>query len=162
MPARSRSYARTVVLERCFGLGQRNMTQRGVSYELIDGVRQYDLEEIAAKCPDLIIKNLSRAANSGVDCESHSDGTPLRDQETIERILKLRLDNQERAGELVSVEAMRLTMGRKVREVADILDTIPTAVKMGCPDIPQAALEVVARSVAEIRNKVAEHEVSES
>ena len=152
-----KSYVRLTVLTRCFGLQSKNLSDRNVEYHIIDKVKQYCLDEVVEKCGDLIVNKLKPLHTT----EAGRTVQQLKADEQFEKVRKIKMDNDLREGSLVDVNEMKLAFGRKIRAVNDILDGIPTRVKMEAPDTSQAVLEVVQRCVTEIRNKAADHKLEE-
>lgn len=157
MPAKVQSLVRLTVLTRCFGLQSKNLSDRKVSSQTRSGVKQYSLDEVVEKCSDLISANLKPDTET---LTGRSIGQ-LKADEQFEKVRKIRMDNDIREGSLVDVDEMKIAFGRKITAMNDILNGIPTRVKMESPDVSQSVLEVVQRCVTEVRNKAASHKLQE-
>ena len=155
MRAKVKSYVRLTVISRVFGLQLKNLSDRKVTEHLIDGVKQYDLEEVVEKCGDMIIDKLkpNHTAKSGQSLSQ------LKTEEQVEKVRRIRMDNDVREGLLVDAEEMMIAYGRKVKAVCDVLDKIPMQVKTQAPTVPQAVLSVVVKAVNDARNKAANHKL---
>jgi len=157
MRPQTKSFIKLTVLTRCFGIQSNHLKSRGVDPTIIDNVKQYDVDLVTSKCADLIVKHLT-ADDAGSEGRSLNQ---LKRDETEQRVRKLKIENDTREGSLVDVNEMKMAFGRKIRAVNDILDGIPTRVKMEVPDVSQAVLEVVQRCVTELRNKAAAHRLEQ-
>lgn len=153
MRPQSKSFVKLTVLTRCYGIQSNHLKSRGVEPEIIDYVKQYDVDLVTKKCADLIVKHLT-PDDAGAEGRSLIE---LKRDETEQRVRKLKIENDVTEGLLVDVAEIKVAFGQKVRAVCDILDGIPTRVKMNAPDVSQAVLEVVQRSVTEVRNRAADH-----
>lgn len=155
MRPQSKSFIKLTVLTRCYGIQSNHLKSRGIEPEIIDNVKQYDVDLVTKKCADLIVKYLT-PDDAGTEGRSLNE---LKRDETEQRVRKLKIENDAREGLLVDVAEMKIAFGRKIRAMCDILDGIPTKIRVESPEISQGILEVVQRCVTEVRNKAAAHKL---
>jgi len=153
MAKRSTIFVNITELRRLFGIQNNHIKHRDVQAHELDGKTVYSMDEVVAKCSDLIVKTLSPNDSTGKALSL----SQLKTEETREKVRKLRIENDVKESHLVDVEEMMIAYGRKVKAVCDILDQIPMRIKTRAPSIPQAVLSVVVQSINEARNKAANH-----
>lgn len=140
------------IFRRWFGLQVNNLQQRSVTTKSgPNGSTLYDADEVITKCGDLIHKRFSEKyrTSGGVDIET------IKAEVEQEKLRKLRIENDEREGNLVSALDVEQTYTRSMRAVCDVLDSLPSRVKMANPDVSQAVLDTVNTCLIEVRNKAA-------
>ena len=152
--ANKRATARVqgVVLRRLFGIQKKNLTDRQVEQSKDEtGKLVYDLDEDVGSCGDLIFTYLGNKF-------SNSDGedlSKLKTQKLSEEIRKLKIDNDVQEGVLVPASDVAVTYNRAIRSVCDVLDALPSRVKMENPNISAAVLDSINQCLIEVRNKSA-------
>lgn len=138
------------VCKRVFGIQKKNLADRQVNARHAqNGNLEYDLEEIFARCGELILARL-RERFSVADGDSLDE---LKIRKLQEEVRKLSIDNDTQEGILVSASDVEQRYTKGIKAVCDVLDAIPSMVKMENPNVSPAVLDTVAKCVAEARNK---------
>lgn len=154
MGAKSNCLIPLTVCKRVFGLQKKNLADRNVEEQKTKkGTLAYELEEIFERCGELILHNLR-------DRFTTSDGDTLEELQLIklrEEARKLKIDNDTKEGVLVLSTDVEITYTKGIKAACDVLDSIPSMVKMEHPNISPAVLDTIARCLAEARNKAADY-----
>lgn len=74
-----------------------------------------------------------------------------------EETRKLKIDNDTKEGVLVFATDVEITYTKGIKAACDVLDSVPSMVKMEHPNISPAVLDTIARALAEARNKAADY-----
>lgn len=138
------------VCKRVFGIQKKNLSDRMVKERRsADGNIVYELDEIFERCGDLVLNRLRERFST-------SDGDSLEELKLIklrEEVRKLRIDNDTQEGLFVRASDVEQQYTQGIKALCDVLDSIPSMVKMENPDVSPAVLDTVAKCVAEGRNK---------
>lgn len=142
------------VCKRVFGIQKKNLSDRKVQAQHSeDGNLAYDLEEIVERCGELLLARLRERFST-------ADGDSLDELKVIklqEEVRKLRIDNDTQEGVLVYASDVEQRYAKGIRAVCDVLDAIPSMVKMENPSVSPAVLDTVAKCVSEARNKAVDY-----
>lgn len=140
------------VCKRVLGIQKKNLDDRHVKAKEIkssSGNLVYDLDEIFERCGELILNNLRERFST-------ADGDSLDELKLIklkEETRKLKIDNDTQEGLLVRASDVEQQYTKGIKAVCDVLDSIPSMVKMETPSVSPSVLDTVAKCVAEARNK---------
>lgn len=154
MGAKSVCLIPLTVCKRVFGLQKKNLQDRNVKeLHSTDGNLVYDLDAIFEQCGDLVLQRLR-------DRFSTIDGDNLDELKMIklrEEARKLKIDNDTQEGLLVRASDVEMQYTKGIKALCDVLDSIPSMVKMENPNVSPAVLDTVAKCVAEARNKAVDY-----
>lgn len=141
-----------VVLVNTLNLHHTTLKDRGVTDQSTQGQPLcYYFTEVMEKCGDLIYYNLkSKYCN-----DDGIDNGDLKKEKLREEIRKLKLDNDVNEGVLVPASDVSMTYTKGIRSICDVLDALPSRVKMENPNITPATLDSINRCLIEVRNKSA-------
>ena len=128
-----------------FGIQHKSLKSRGLSP--VDG--KYNLVEVYDKCKDLLFERQMRAIEESSDL----DLGELKTQKTAEEVRKLKIDNDIKEGVLVYADDVAQTYDRGLRAMCDVLDAMPSRIKMQNPSIPQSLLDQINQELIKSRNK---------
>lgn len=152
MATRVNSAVAGAVLKRVFGIQAKNLSDRNVSpINAAAKTLEYDLDEVVSGCYDLIFNNISK--KYGTD---DTDLAEMKKQKLIEEIRKLKIENDAKEAVLVPASDVMETYTKGIRALCDVLDSLPSRVKMENPDILPSALDSINRCLAELRNAAAD------
>ena len=132
-----------------FGVVAKTLKNRGVNSRRSNLGMEYDIQHFVKTCPDLIIAKLSKLEEQGI--QNSSIGA-LKTEKMREDVRKIKLQNDYEEGKLVKAEDVKSAYARGMRSVCDVLDAIPSRVKMNAPDIPPSALATIQDTLIEVRN----------
>lgn len=137
--------------EKHAGISKKSLIDRGVISFEADGKTYYNLKDGVAKLGDLWAKK----AQSDPKLESKT--VDMQRDKEFEDVRKLRLDMDRREGMAISVVDVQKAIGQAARSIMDVLDAIPTRVKIGTPAIGQADLAAIQQTIILKRNELADH-----
>ena len=127
-----------------FGIQHKSLKSRGLSP--VDG--KYNLVEVYDKCKDLLFERQMRA----IEDASDMDLAELKAQKTYEEVRKLKIENDISAGVLVYADDVAQIYDRGLRAMCDVLDAMPSRIKMQNPSIPQSLLDQINQELIKSRN----------
>lgn len=137
------------VIRRWFDLQMANMDQRGVrSRPGPNNTTEYCVDDVIEKCGDLIMK---RFTPRDVRRENHK----IKELLLAEQIRKLKIANDEAEGILVSAFDVEQSYTRSIRAICDVLDSLPSRIKMEHPDVSQSHLDAINQALIAVRNEAA-------
>lgn len=140
--------------KRVFGIQKKNLSDRGVKeLHSVDGNLVYDLDDIFKRCGELIFNHLKERFST-------IEGDSLDELKLIklrEEARKLKIDNDTQEGLLVRASDVEQQYTKGIKALCDVLDSIPSMVKMENPNVSPAVLDTVAKCVAEARNKAVDY-----
>lgn len=116
---------------------------------------KYDLQDFWKACRDLIRDKMNSELSSNLD-DSQDDINELKRMKTLEEVRKLKIENDIKEGILVPGELVAEQYSIGIKAMCDVLDAMPSRVKMRFPDISQPILDAINVELAEARNKAAE------
>lgn len=121
---------------------------------------KYDLAEVWTACKSLINEKYNRALAAELE-EDERSYDDLRRLKILEETRRLKIENDLKEGFLVPSDEVAETYSVGIKAMCDVLDGIPSRLKMKFPDISQAVLDAVNLELAESRNKAVErlHEI---
>lgn len=129
------------------GIHSKTLKTRGVKSKS----GKYDLAEIMENCGDLIFNRL--ADKYAPINEDELTPAGLKALKTGEEIRKLKIDNDVKEGILVPADDVAETYSVGIRAMCDVLDGVPSRVKMKFPDVKPALLDAINQELTEARNK---------
>lgn len=154
MGAKSVCLIPLTVCKRVFGLQKKNLLDRNVKeIHSTDGNLVYELDEIFERCGELIFSRLQERFST-------IDGDNLDKLKIIklrEEARKLKIDNDTQEGLLVRASDVEQEYTKGIKALCDVLDSIPSMVKIENPNVSPAVLDTVAKCVAEARNKAVDY-----
>lgn len=154
MGAKSVCLIPLTVCKRVFGLQKKNLLDRNVKeIHSNDGNLVYELDEIFERCGELIFSRL-RERFSTIDGDNLDE---LKIIKLREEARKLKIDNDTQEGLLVRASDVEQEYTKGIKALCDVLDSIPSRVKIENPNVSPAVLDTVAKCVAEARNKAADY-----
>lgn len=112
---------------------------------------KYDLEEFWRACRELICEKFLKEVDSASD--GNLESATLKVEKLAQEVRKLSIENDMKVGLLVPAEDVAETYSSGLKAMCDVLDAIPSRLKMQVPDISQAVLDAVNTELAEARNK---------
>lgn len=80
----------------------------------------------------------------------------LKRRKLAAELHKLELVNAQTEKSLVSAASVYNVFAKGVKAIADVLDGIPSQMRMENPDLPQSAIDGVNRTLIRVRNEAAE------
>lgn len=154
MGAKSVCLIPLTVCKRVFGIQKKNLSDRRVKeLHSADGGLVYELDEIFERCGELIFNRL-RERFSTIEGDSLDE---LKVIKLREEARKLKIDNDTQEGLLVRASDVEQQYTKGIKALCDVLDSIPSMVKMENPNVSPAVLDTVAKCVAEARNKAVDY-----
>lgn len=148
--AKSICFISLATCKRVLGIQKKNLSDRKVKeIKSADGNLVYDLDEIFERCGELVFNHL-RERFTTADGDSFDE---LKLIKLREEARKLKIDNDTQEGLLVRASDVEQQYTKGIKAVCDVLDSIPSMVKMETPSVSPSVLDTVAKCVAEARNK---------
>ena len=114
---------------------------------------KYDLAEFWRVCREHVREKMNRDIEEALGGDLTA--VELKVQKTTEEVRKLKIENDLKEGILIPADEAMIEWSRQLKAICDVLDGIPSLVKMENPDISQSVLDSVQRSVISARKKAA-------
>ena len=143
----------TTAMIKMFGLTAETLLEYGVIAKRETSGMTWDIEDTVRKCPKLIMKKMTKVVKKSPETKLKSSASDLKDEKVREDIRKIKLQNDLTEGKLVRADEVAQVYSENMRTVSDLLDSIPSRVKMGLPEITPEALSIIQDTLVEIRNK---------